>query len=1800
MSRPSSDQQDPQEERRSRLTSLERRGESHHHQVYGKGSLSTNSNRIESPSLRLARYLKEFVGLRSTTVRDVAKYDSVLWFDEMPQAADCHSGAWTDDYDLAEPWLEVHKQEFERPPEAPDMITEWVDAEALRRATSSITPLRPNILWEDTELDLEEGETPPLVELPLEDYPEVVEAYRAFRPKWEAWAVEHRRREAVQDLYAKLFRLYSQLQKQSEIVEVVLGLGLMDWQAKSGNKSIPIRRHAVVGQVELTFDPGRGVIRVGAPSEGANLRVEDDMLEAELRPDRSNYDAVEAQLEEVGDAIWDKSLIHAPLKTWAGALSPDTVWSEGLSAKPSTGNDPVVSFAPALILRKRLQTGMVRIYEKLIQNLEDEAGEVPRGWGELTDDDWGDGGGKPSGCDDHDGMHSGSTSLPSEIYFPLPANREQRRIVNAIDRNQGVLVQGPPGTGKSHTIANLMCHLLATGKRVLITAETARALQVLKRKLPSEIQPLCVSLLGHGGDAFAELNTAVQGITNRQASYSPGTYDDRIAEIDHELDEARRRLAGIDSEIRSLREDETLSHSLLDGAYEGTASKIASRVADEREIFGWLRLARDAKNHPTISNAEAARWFEIRRRYSDEEVAASTLQIRSSATLTAPADFGGIVSKETTARTRSSDQVDALRPHPAFSPIRALPTDERNHLADDLRSIEEQRRSLQGGQVEWLLTALQEVVASRNAKWRTLLKLSKERIGQIEPLLPSLGNRVVTRPEGLDPRKVRSDAVAAAKHLQAGGKWKLLGLVTPKALKGRTYLKQDVLVDGQPADNVQKLSLVCDDLDLEFALADLVSLWKNVGVPDISADRRFCLPDLKPHVSALEDALEYGDACTQAAQNMSRKSPPVPTPNWLDGEAQRWVDLIVGAGIDEELDEAERQVVVCGQPLARLRGLHDVHPVVDELLDAIAARDMTAYSQCHQHVVAIERAREAQSERARIETAIRLAAPNLAEEIEASLNDPVWDDRLSHWENAWRWAWADGWLKKRSDFDYQQELWRRRHAAEVRKSGLVAEAASLRAWKDFFKRLSPRERNALKGWREAVCAMGKGTGKSAKIARLRREARNYMDDCRKAIPIWIMPRYLVAEMIDPSPGLYDLVIVDEASQLGIESLFLFYISKKIIVVGDDQQISPAGVGIPDADVAALQQHFLDGIPHKVALYPQSSVYANAKIRFNQNIVLREHFRCMPEIIQFSNDLCYASNGAPLDPLRAYPANRLQPLVRRHVPDGYRKGSAYYAQNPREAEAIVEQICACIDDPRYVGKTMGVISLQGEEQAKLIENMLLRALDPEVIVERRLICGDAYAFQGDERNVIFLSLVAAPGERRIGVLANEAARQRFNVAVSRAEDQLWLFHTVELDLLSDKCMRHALLSYMLDPGRKPTDPEEQRFESKFERHVYQRITERGFHVRAQVCVGDPVNHRYRIDLVVEGMQGRLAVECDGDKWHGPDRYEQDMARQRDLERAGWHFARIQGSDFYRDREKAMEPVWEELDHLGIRPGGVDDSAAAPPPPKSRGSQRRTEADFDEPSDGQPPSPELVEVVPTVTRPLDEASPTPTHGTDPKPAAREPMVEPQEEPEPTSYPENRPLPPNRDPVTPVPQRAARYVAFEGPAGPDPRHSTPAQVAEGLCRIIDTEGPMLVKRAYTLYLRGIGIARMGRPLKRAMNRSLQHAIRQGRVAKEDEFGTGGLVNSIVRIKGSPATVLRERGPRTFEEIPPSELQFIARKLSQDEGFESGSDDHVRAVLDSFGLKRLTVQRRLRFPDVLGASDRNVDDILDGGKPQ
>jgi len=245
--------------------------------------------------------------------------------------------------------------------------------------------------------------------------------------------------------------------------------------------------------------------------------------------------------------------------------------------------------------------------------------------------------------------------------------------------------------------------------------------------------------------------------------------------------------------------------------------------------------------------------------------------------------------------------------------------------------------------------------------------------------------------------------------------------------------------------------------------------------------------------------------------------------------------------------------------------------------------------------------------------------------------------------------------------------------------------------------------------------------------------------------------------------------------------------------------------------------------------------------------------------------------------------------------------------------------------------MGVVVLQGGAQGRLIERQLLEKLGAQEMEDRRLICGNPYSFQGDERDIMFLSLVAAPNER-IGALTTSADERRFNVDASRAKEQMFLFHSVTLEDLSPTCLRRRLLEFFenTEPhaiggidrdelerlarveNRQIVNPPNP-FESWFEVDVALEIARRGFSVIPQYEVANR-----RIDLVVEGGNARLAVECDGDAWHGPDEYEADMFRQRQLERCGWEFFRVRQSAFVHDIERALEGLWRALEERDIFP------------------------------------------------------------------------------------------------------------------------------------------------------------------------------------------------------------------------------------------------------------------------------------------
>jgi len=645
------------------------------------------------------------------------------------------------------------------------------------------------------------------------------------------------------------------------------------------------------------------------------------------------------------------------------------------------------------------------------------------------------------------------------------------------------------------------------------------------------------------------------------------------------------------------------------------------------------------------------------------------------------------------------------------------------------------------------------------------------------------------------------------------------------------------------------------------------------------------------------------------------------------------------------------------------------------------------------------------------------------------------------------------------------------------------------------------------------------------------------------------------------------VIIDEASQSGPEALFLLYLAKRIIVVGDDRQISPDYIGLTREDVDALRQRYLYDIPHNDAIGVDTSFFTLAEIRYGGRIRLKEHFRCMPEIIQFSNNLCYSNE--PLIPLRQYGSERLEPVMPVYVRDGYQSGTSPRVINKPEAEAIAKTIEECCNDPRYDGKTMGMISLLGDDQARFIERLLLNAIGPEEIETRQLICGDAYDFQGDERDIIFLSMVSAPGgQSRIGTLTTEQHKRRFNVATSRAKDQMWLFHSATLNDLSPNCLRYGLLEYFQNPmvsqqpfgGFDLQEIESQAnsinrslhelpkpFDSWFEVDVFLKIAKKGYRVIPQYEI-----HGYRIDLVIEGLKGRIAVECDGDSWHGPEQYEQDIYRERILKRCGWIFWRIRGSNFYRHPDESLFDLRELLNKLKINPYNYNGTISFEQKQLETDNEKEF-AQFDLHSDMQLDN-QYVDATNFQEEEENEL------GNNEELESRDNGVIKQ----PTNLS-------TKSHTYELVIEASQYINWSLEKLPNPNFSPINDIIDGLIKIIEVEGPMICSRAYRLYAKAAGIERIGHNLLRIFNEATRRAIRKGLIQSENEHYSTKLLHRILRKTGTSAIILRQLGNRIFDEVPPSEVALLMRQIYalKPKLFER---DVFKMVLKFYGISRLT----------------------------
>lgn len=196
--------------------------------------------------------------------------------------------------------------------------------------------------------------------------------------------------------------------------------------------------------------------------------------------------------------------------------------------KIEIAEEPVIYNCPILVIRKTDNSLWSKEFQSIVEEI-DNGYDIPKTIEALVEE---------KEIED-DYIHKDQwKECKEDILFPLDANEEQISIVKKICENEAILVQGPPGTGKSHTIANLICHFLAHGKKVLITSETSRALRVLINKIPKDIKPLCVNLLDDNNGEY-ELEQCIKNISDNLCK-NPSEIIDDIYILNNERKECKK------------------------------------------------------------------------------------------------------------------------------------------------------------------------------------------------------------------------------------------------------------------------------------------------------------------------------------------------------------------------------------------------------------------------------------------------------------------------------------------------------------------------------------------------------------------------------------------------------------------------------------------------------------------------------------------------------------------------------------------------------------------------------------------------------------------------------------------------------------------------------------------------------------------------------------------------------------------------------------------------------------------------------------------------------------------------------------------------------------------------------------------------------------------------------------------------------------------------------------------------------------------------------------------------------------
>lgn len=455
-------------------------------------------------------------------------------------------------------------------------------------------------------------------------------------------------------------------------------------------------------------------------------------------------------------------------------------------------------------------------------------------------------------------------------------------------------------------------------------------------------------------------------------------------------------------------------------------------------------------------------------------------------------------------------------------------------------------------------------------------------------------------------------------------------------------------------------------------------------------------------------------------------------------------------------------------------------------------------------------------------------------------------------------------------------------------------------------RLTPEKRQLLGQYSSVLKYIVDASDEAGKLDKATwRKYYKLSEQIADLLPAWAITSLSARGRIPLEPGIFDLVIIDEASQCDMASaLPLLYRAKRAVIIGDPKQLRHITTLSGKQDLQLMSKHEMTDMNNWG--YAMNSCFDVAATLCEKVVTLKEHHRSQKDIIQFSNEHFYGGElrvATKTERLKSPRRNGESSVEWKNIEGSVERFRGSGACNRREAQAVFEYVRDLVVDREYRG-TIGVVTpFRG--QANIINEMFAKDNDIAKFLQRsELLIDTVHKFQGDERDVIIFSPVVSSGiaHSAIGYLKTQG--NLFNVAITRARSHLAVIGDLERCRSCDVSYLTKFASYVENLGQEKVvanlspdvlEPEYPRSVynpqsvSDWEVTMYKEMFRRGIRAVPQYR-----EDNYRLDFAIFNGDAKLNVEVDGERYHkdwtGQLRLE-DQIRNERLKELGWSVKRF---------------------------------------------------------------------------------------------------------------------------------------------------------------------------------------------------------------------------------------------------------------------------------------------------------------------